>query len=368
MSKHPKTLPDVPWHKRLEIAGRHFLVWLLGLLFRSRNQPVTLGESPRILVVRLDERLGNLVMLMPLLASLKARYPTATIELLASPKHQEFLLLQPLISELLIFNKRKLLAYDGPFRTPRRLRKRHYDLAMDATNPTDPSATQAVLVRLSGARHTVGFDTADFGRLFSCPVKSPSEPLHEIDLRLALLDPLPGEARVRIPTLAAVAMPTPNSAIGRFLQDEVFFQKVVLINLGARLEAKRLSGEDYAAIANVVHEKGFAVCLAYGPSEEQFAKYVTTLCPYTKLAPPTSVLELAALMTASCAVISCDTGPMHLAVGLGKPTCGIFVCTEPWRYGYGVLPHTIIDARIGTVQKWLPDIAAWVFNALRRCP
>ncbi|MCK5688249.1 lipopolysaccharide heptosyltransferase family protein, partial [Myxococcota bacterium] len=61
--------------KLLERVGRRFLIHLAGLLFASRQRKITLSSEPSILVVRLDERIGNLVLTTPLLSSLKERFP-----------------------------------------------------------------------------------------------------------------------------------------------------------------------------------------------------------------------------------------------------------------------------------------------------
>jgi ADP-heptose:LPS heptosyltransferase len=80
--------------------------------------------------------------------------------------------------------------------------------------------------------------------------------------------------------------------------------------------------------------------------------------PEAELAPPTGLTDLADLMHCARAVVSCDTGPMHLAVAVGTPTCGVFVSTDPSRYGYAEAPNLVLDVRsapldVGPVEQWL---------------
>ena len=69
--------------KKLEMLGRRFLLWLCGhLLSVEVGRPME--KLNRIAVVRLDPRVGNIVLLTPLLSSLKLRFPQAQIDVVAN--------------------------------------------------------------------------------------------------------------------------------------------------------------------------------------------------------------------------------------------------------------------------------------------
>lgn len=345
-----------PW-KVVERSGRQLLVSLLGVLMGVRRRPVVLPDAPKILVIRLDERLGNLLLLTPFLQSLRLRFPAAQIDLLANARGAGVLAGHPSLSAFLPFRKRALVAADGPLAAPWRLRRRGYDLCIDAANPTDPSATQAILTRLSGARHTVGSDRPGFGRLYSAAaaLPPPRRACHEIDLRLRLLDCLPGTAVTR--ALSLGPQPAPGAAVTAFLTTTT--RPFGIVNIGARLREKHLSVEDYILVAALLEGLGLVPVLTYGPGEAHLAQAVAAARPAFRVAPPTGVAELALLMQRAVAVVSCDTGPMHLAVAVGTPTCGIFVSTDPLRFGYDAAPNMAIDARTGPRQDWLQMVYVW---------
>ncbi|MBI3178945.1 MAG: glycosyltransferase family 9 protein [Deltaproteobacteria bacterium] len=228
---------------------------------------------------------------------------------------------------------------------------------MDAGNPLDPSTTQALIVRWSGAGHTVGAATGAFARLYSTPVSVLAG--HEIDMRLAVLSALPGRALVR--ELSLGRLPSHHSP--RLVAFEAALPKpYVVLNIGARTVEKRLSAETYAQIAE---QMGDATVLTYGPQEESLAREVSRRVPRAQLAPPTSLADLVHVMSSAAAVVSCDTGPMHVAVAARVPTCGIFVSTDPARYGYSAPPHSVIDAREDPPGAWLPRLVQWLAGLTR---
>jgi ADP-heptose:LPS heptosyltransferase len=339
--------------KTAERLGRRLIVGALGCLLAVRRRQVVLSDDPTILVVRLDERVGNLLMLVPLLDSLRRRFTRARIDVLGSVKGGALLDGHPCVHTYLPFHKWALLAADGPLAMAWRLRRRRYDLVIDAANPTDPSTTQAILVRLSGAHHTVGTDHPGFGRLYSAPVHLTDPSAHEIDLRLALLRPVPGEIISRAVYLARP--PPPDGAL-KVLIDGLNGQEMGIVNVGARIADKMLPVSVYAQLAELVAGTGLAAVITYGPTERRLAEAVCAACPCSTLAPPTSLWQLAALCRRARLVITCDTGPMHIAVATGTPTCGIFLSTDPARFGYREPPHLAVEARAG---DWLSAVAAW---------
>ena len=91
------------------------------------------------------------------------------------------------------------------------------------------------------------------------------------------------------------------------------------------------------------------------------AQDVANFSASSTLAPPTQLGELCQLMRAALGVISCDTGPMHLAVALGRPTCALFVATDPARYGHGEPPHCVVDVRAAQeAGAWLAQVRAFI--------
>lgn len=344
--------------KRVERLGRSVLVRVMARLLAARQAAVVLPEAPRILVLRFDARLGNSVLLTPLLASLRAGYAQAKIDVLTGRRNAALLASHPAVDATMTYDKAGVARRHGPLATLYRLRRRRYDLCIDACNPTDPSVTHALVARLSGAKATIGSACASFGKLYTAAVDVASAGPHEIDLRLALLQPLGLTTLTR--TVSMGALPIAQGAPAQAFVRARLGQAYAVVNLGARLAEKRLKAADYAVIAYALMARGLVPVLTYGPDEAGLAEAVVGLMPDALVAPPTDVPSLACIMQEAVCVISCDTGPMHLAVALGRPTCGLFVSTNMARFGYGQAPHACVDVQSRPADVWMPPVRQFI--------
>lgn len=336
--------------KKLELNGRRLLLWLCDRLL-SVSRGKSMERLDRIAVVRLDPRVGNLILLTPLLSSLKLRFPDVALDVIVHHKSAILLDEHPAIDGLIEFNKKKFFGIHGVFTVWGKIRRERYDLVIDASNPTFPSTTQALIVRFSKARYTTGASIQGLDRLFTHPVTiEENETSHEIDLRLQLLDALPGQASTRTVSLGEKILKSGSCSLTRPAQH------YALLNLGARLKNKQLDTATYAHIARSIIKCGYPLILTYGPAEVELAEQTQALCQEAQMAPPTSLHELAYLMSQATLIASCDTGPMHIAAATGKPTLGIFVSTPPARYGYTEGRNVVIDAREGFGEQAFQEL------------
>lgn len=103
---------------------------------------------------------------------------------------------------------------------------------------------------------------------------------------------------------------------------------------GAGQPGKVLSVEVLAETARHLVARGLETVVAWGPSEDDRAREIVSLCGSgVHLAPSTDLLELTALLGSSTVVVGGDTGPVHLAASLGVPTVGVHLTTDPLRNG-----------------------------------
>ncbi|MEE2962378.1 MAG: glycosyltransferase family 9 protein [Myxococcota bacterium] len=240
------------------------------------------------------------------------------------------------------------------------LRREKYQIALDAGNPTVPSLTHHLMTRLAGAQYCGAITELQFSEMFdhACGIpKAQQDTSHEIEMRLELLRQFPPHTQVTTPSLTAPQCPKADAILKLHnLHHHPFF----ILNLGARLKEKQLSPQQYVALAYIMGGQGVPILCTWGPTEKAIADSISKNCDRVIVAPDTNLQTLSALMAAATATVSCDTGPMHLSVALGTPTCGIFVSTDPTRYGYKTSLNQIIDAREGFHPEKAQELQAWI--------
>jgi heptosyltransferase-1 len=132
----------------------------------------------------------------------------------------------------------------------------------------------------------------------------------------------PGEIRWDIPITGRIPVELPG--------------KYVVLNIGATTSAKRWTPEGFASLAQGLMDR-YAVqaVLTGGPVDEPMAHSIESMAgdKIVNLVGKTSFQDLAEIISGAAAVVTCDTGPMHLAVALGKEIIALIGPTNPKRTG-----------------------------------
>jgi heptosyltransferase-1 len=103
-------------------------------------------------------------------------------------------------------------------------------------------------------------------------------------------------------------------------------ERVVALNPGAGRADKRWPLAHYRQLANHVWgSAGARVLVTWGPGEEELARLLAAgLVSRPVVAPRTDIATLAGLLRRATVVVGSDTGPIHLAAALGRPTVGLY--------------------------------------------
>ena len=99
-------------------------------------------------------------------------------------------------------------------------------------------------------------------------------------------------------------------------------QPYAIINFGANEPGRRWAFENFLAVATEIKKRGLAVVFVGGPAE---AAYKNRLGGqgFVDLIGATTLDELLDLLRHAALVVTSETGPAHLAIGLGAPTVTI---------------------------------------------
>jgi heptosyltransferase-2 len=274
----------------------------------------------RILVVG-PAWVGDMVMAQSLFAALKRRHPQAAVDVLAPRWTLPLLQFMPEVRDgILQPLGHGELGLAARYRLGRELRARGYDLAIVLPG----SLKAAVVPFFAGARQRLGYGGALRRLLLS---EARAEPrLPQVESFVALAD-LAGEAprpRLTVPgdiaaaALAATGLARPATPL-------------LAIAPGAEYgPAKRWPARHFAALAKAKLDQGWDVWLFGSPADREVA---TEIPCSQNLAGRTSLDQAVALLGLADAVVSNDSGLMHVAAALDRRQVALFGPSDPTRTG-----------------------------------
>ncbi|CAN5462624.1 lipopolysaccharide heptosyltransferase I [soil metagenome] len=280
------------------------------------------------LILRLGA-LGDIVHAVPAVAALRVAYPDARIDWLVEARHRAVVDLVTVVDRVVPLEGRSVAAWLASARVMRQVR---YDVALDFQG----LMKSAVLARLSGATRVIGFSIWHLREKAARPFYSETEvpPVdegesHVIQKNLRLLATVGvRDEAVRFPlgaTESAALAIVQAEAAGPF----------ALLNPGAAWPNKRWPASRFGDVAAFLREvRGLPSFVLWGPGEESVAQEVVNgSSGAARLAPPTGLADLLALVRAAALMVSGDTGPLHIATAAGTPTVALFGPTDPARNG-----------------------------------
>jgi heptosyltransferase-2 len=276
----------------------------------------------RILVLRYSA-LGDVVLATSVLEPLRARFPGARIEWVTHPLYAPLLEGLPDVAAV---HRLASDGEDGPLALARRLRG-GFDVAIDLQN----KVRSAVVARAAAPRR-ITFRRRSAAQAVRALLGSdpPLVRAHQTVLYAEALAPLgigpPGPLRV------SVSGPARDEA-GAALRG--VDGPAVAIAPGARWATKRWAPERFAAVADGLAADGFRVVLAGGPGDrETFGAFrAAARAPVAADLSSLSLDALAAAIARMRLLVSCDSGPVHLATAVGTPVLALFGPTSAVRWG-----------------------------------
>jgi lipopolysaccharide heptosyltransferase II len=297
-------------------------------------------EFKNILIVRTD-RLGDVVLTMPSIKVLRQACPRARISMLVSPVPREIIEGSPCLDEIMVDDRQNThRGLRGFIRLIFMLRQRPFDLAV--IYHTKKRTNLACF--LAGIPCRIGYKNNKMGFLLTHPIRDdrPSGQRHEAQYCLDVLRYLGVGPNAILEKSSEELAGDLYVAVSKDSQEwaEAFCRKnnirrgerLVAIHPGASDPSKRWPECHFSELINRIAGWYTAKIVLIGTSDfKDIARHIASQAsvPVLDMTGQTTVGQLAGLLERCDLLVSNDSGPVHLAVGVGTPVVSIFMRNQP---------------------------------------
>jgi predicted lipopolysaccharide heptosyltransferase III len=298
-----------------------------------------------ILLLQL-KRIGDLILTLPAIATLRENFPAAQITLAISSECADLLPAIPNVNRILLMrrNLRDVALFLG-------LVREKFDYCIDFTR----NDRSSLLVFLSGARKRIVYRRRDRfqkrARIYSDFVKVRKLAMHTIDYNLALIGPL-GVRNVSRALRLELPQETREKA-NALRRDLKINQPYIIFHPGSARAEKFWEPQRWADV--IEHARSgsqISVLLTGGASraEQKHLRQVQGRLrqPVVDLSGKTDLLTLAALIEQARLLVTVDSAPMHLAAATQTAQVILFGPTNPFHWRPLESPTFILQGESAT--------------------
>lgn len=273
---------------------------------------------------------GDFMFCLPALHALKHSYPEAEIVYLGLQWHADFLAerpgpvdrvmpIPPIAGINATLKAADILATE---KFVRAMRDEHFDIALQMygggryANP---------LVSQMEARIAVGMRTPDAAPLDRCIAYG-----GVVNRRLQLLEVAALAGAKAWPMKRQLLATSADRQLAARLVPPAPGQRLVVVQPGASDARRRWSARRFAAVADALVEEGALVAINGSAAEASVVAAVIEAMRYPamSLSGSASLNALCGVLDRAALVVSNDTGPLHMALALGRPCVGIYWFTN----------------------------------------
>jgi heptosyltransferase-3 len=316
--------------RRLRRTVRRFVLSAIAPFMGDGSAPLPdLRGCRRILLVSVNERLGNSILSTAPVGALTAALPGVQVDFLGGP------LAPALLRGLGVGTIHTVARFDAwkPWRLlalARTLRRARYDAAIHVTGST--GSLGALLVGVSGATHRIGVQRPDGNVFFTSTLAAPPD-VHKVDELGALLRQLgiaaTGERRL---ALAPEERAEAAARLARELGPDAAAPVAIFVAGRAR-KGKAWPLDAFAKVVEGLRAQHIPILVFIGPEERSREAEIRAALGAAHYLSEPDLRRLAALVASCRVALSPDSGPMHLAIAAGTPIVAVFVRQNFDRWG-----------------------------------
>lgn len=299
----------------------------------SSNLP-KLNSIKNVIIIRQHNQLGDMLASVPLFRAIKENIPDCSITLVASPDNINAVKQNEFISEIVLFDKKKLHSLKYLISLINSLRSKTYEIGLVPTT-VSISFTSGLLLRLVKCKYRIGPKSLD-GKIFSGNYMfnesidfdwREKEDVHITQRILRIIEPL------------KITTKNFQSHISFTDKDKLLAQEVfrginslkIGLHIGAGKIQNRWSASNFAELINKLNfrYKPFFYLTIWQWDEEILSELQNKINFNPMILRDKTIPEIAAVIDRSNLFISNDTGIMHVAGASSCPLISLFGPTNP---------------------------------------
>lgn len=271
--------------------------------------------------------LGDLFFQLPAIEAIRRLYPEAEIICASPSRCREILDRHPGISRTVVFDEKKEHRFFlKRWLFFRELSREHFDRAYLFHR----SQTRALMTWLAGIPVRIGYG-AGRKRWLTHAVPEPAEKMHQVDYFLQLIAAAEGGKPSVIPYQFHITKEDRSAVEKKITESKI--ENFCVFHLGANWEPKRWPTQHFARLADLLEDRAkLPVILTGAPQDEALGEALRTVLKIGHVISwigQTNLGQLGALFERAQFVVSGDSGPMHMASGVGARVAAIFGPTDP---------------------------------------
>ena len=311
------------------------------------NNEIDWKNVKRVLVVRLRS-IGDTVLITPSLDALRSFLPGAQIDVLLEDWVAPVLDGFDAVDHVLTFSRQ---SKKSRIEMLMKLRRARYDVAFNLHGGT----TSTFFVRASGAKHKIGYAHYRYSFLYDHLLASAKdfwqrEIIHSAEQHLALFGfagvPVSDRSKSRLAITGTALDSIENKLAGSAVRHPP--SAIALLHPAAAFDTKQWATENFARVAEFLHEKGFSVVAIAARKEREVLENLKKLAgaPVT-IFDDLTLPEITALAAKAKIFVGNDSGIAHIAAAVQTPLVVIFGSSNinhwrPWTDA----PNQIVQAKM----------------------
>ncbi len=315
-------------------------------------QAPAIPPPARLVLLRTD-RLGDVLLNLPTVHALRRTFPGVRVTAVVRPTIRDLLVGHPDIDDVITYDDKGKPEFNWrrTDRLARKLRVDRFDVAIVA----NPKRELHVAVFLAGIPIRVGYHRKwPFLLTHTVEDRHATTPLHQAQLNLGLLEAI--GLRMDTPSLRIPVSTEELVAAHALLARHGLAETARIIGLHpwSSNPAKQWPAEQFRAVAEGLVARNYRVVLIGGEEERpQADRFLAPLrVPVCDLTGRLNLRQLAAVLVCCRALVTNDSGPMHLAAAVGTPTVALFGHGTaggprrwgPWGRGHRILHRALLSA------------------------